>query len=431
MSSSVGTKRAVVLGVEHPRAVAAIQSLGRAGIRVVAVDHDADAIGFSSRYADAKVRVGSDPEETLALLEELGRDGGGVLMPTNDRYLILAAKNHERLSRHFVLTTPPWETLAPLLDVARCYEMAREVGIRTPRTHKPRSEEDLRRVVADLDLDRHEYLLKTMPGSAPADARTGRYTRVAAAGRESIEKDCREIFSRAGEFPAILEVIGGTADRCLGVCMVVDRSQRATVLFTVKRLKLHTYSKGGRFTHPYEMGSNVYCETIHDDEAADAARRLVRRAGYYGPIAVEFRRDPADESLVLVKADPRFVRATNLSRAIGLDMPTGVYDALTGKAVPEERSYRDGVGWIWLTSYLTALYARRSDRRARGELFRLMRNLGRIGAVAHLDARDPAPFLASVGRWGWGMAKSIGRALGRRVTGRRRKPGLVPASGSR
>jgi predicted ATP-grasp superfamily ATP-dependent carboligase len=407
--------RAIVLGVEHPRAVAAVQSLGRAGIRVVAVDHDPEPTGWGSRYLYRKFQVESAPEKAMDFLEDLGRDGGGVLMPTNDHYLILVAKNADRLSRYFAVTTPPWETLGPLMDVARCYAMAREVGIRTPPFLKPQSEDEMRRLIAGLDLDRREYLLKTMPGSAPADARTGRFTKVAGADRASIERDCLEIFSRAGEFPAILEVIGGTADRCLGVCMVVDRNHEAALCFSVRRLRLHTYSKGGRFAHPYEMGSNVYCETIHDAEAEDAAKRLVRRAGYFGPIAVEFRRDPVDESLVLIKADPRFVRATSLSRAIGLDMPTGVYSVFSGRPVSKRGGYPDGVGWIWLTSYMTALFSHRSDRRVRGDLVGLMRNLGRIKAVAYFDSRDPLPFLVSLKRWSSGMAKSIGRALWRRV----------------
>ena len=120
---------------------------------------------------------------------------------------------------------------------------------------------------------------------------------------------------------------------------------------------------------------------------------------------------------MLIKADPRFVRATSLSRAIGLDLPTGVYSVFSGRPVPGGDSYPDGVGWIWLTSYMTALFSHRSDRRVRGELFGLMRNLRKIKAVAYLDPRDPWPFLVSLKRWGWGMTRSILRSLRRRLAG--------------
>jgi predicted ATP-grasp superfamily ATP-dependent carboligase len=388
-------------------------------------------MGLFSRYLSSKFQIDKEPEKALAFLEALGRDGGGMLMPTNDHYLILVSKNLDRLARHFLVTTPPWDALGALMDVTRCYAMAQELGIRTPRFFKPASEQEMRRIVSSLDLERHEYLLKTMPGSVPADPRTGRFTKVAGTDRETIERECLAIFSRAGEFPAILEVVPGTADRCLGVCMVVDQHHEAVLSYSVRRLRLHTYSKGGRFVHPYEMGANVYCETVHDEEAVEAARRLVRRARYLGPIAVEFRRDPTDESLVLIKADPRFVRATSLSTSIGLDLPTAVYDAFSGRPVTGRNSYPDGVAWIWLTSYLTALWANRSDRPLRRELFNLARNLRKIKAVAYLDLRDPRPFLVSLQRWSWKWSTDRFKGLLRRFLNQLRPPVALPASEER
>ena len=61
--------------------------------------------------------------------------------------------------------------------------MARELGIRTPQFFKPESEQDLSRVLSSLDLERHEYLLKTMPGSVPANPAKLRNTRVAGMDR--------------------------------------------------------------------------------------------------------------------------------------------------------------------------------------------------------------------------------------------------------
>ena len=152
-------------------------------------------------------------------------------MPTNDHYLILVAKNR-RLSRHFTVTTPPsGDARAADGRLRAASRWLEKSGFGRLPSSKPESEDEMRRLVAGLDLERHEYLLKTMPGSAPADARTGRFSKVAGADRESIERDCLEIFSRAGEFPAILEVIGGTADRCIGVCMVVDRNHEAAICF--------------------------------------------------------------------------------------------------------------------------------------------------------------------------------------------------------
>ena len=102
-----GDPRAIVLGLEHPRSVAAVHSLARAGIPVVGVDHDPGAVGFASRRLASKFLISREPDKALAFLESLGRDGGGVLMPTNDHYLSLVSRNLDRLSGLFSPTTPP------------------------------------------------------------------------------------------------------------------------------------------------------------------------------------------------------------------------------------------------------------------------------------------------------------------------------------
>ena len=185
----------------------------------------------------------------------------------------------------------------------------------------------------------------------------------------------------------------GESDGCIGVSMVVDRNHEAVVWYCVRRLKLYLYSKNGRFVHPSELGANVHSESVHDDEAVEAAKRFVRQAKCYGMITVEFRRDSTDGSLNLIKADPRPVRATSLSTALGLDVPTALYHVFTDGQVHIPRSYPDGVAWIWLTWYLKALWRNRSNSPVRKELFALLRNFRRIKAFAYLSIADPMPFL--------------------------------------
>jgi len=403
--------RAIILGVEHPRAVAAIQSLGRAGVPIVAVDHNRNALGFFSRYVTETFRITEDHDSALGLIQGLGKEGGGLLIPTNDHYLILASKHFDSLSRHLTLTTPQWDVMEPLMDVAECYRMAREIGLKTPAVLKPNDQAELESFVRSLDFRNQSYLLKTRPGTAPADARTGRFTKVGGSNSLALREDCLEIYKRIGEFPAIAKVVPGGADRCIGVCMVVDRNYEPAVCYCVRRLRLDTYSRGGHFIHPYELGANVYCESIHDDEAVEAAKKLVRKLRYYGPIAVEFRRDSTDESLTLIKADPRLVRATSLSTALRMDIPTTLYRVFVAGKASAPSTYADGVAWIWLSQYLTALWANRANRSILRELLILVKRISNIRAIANLDMRDPIPFLLEQKRWWFRFVKSAARKL--------------------
>src|SRR5688572_11850428 len=152
---------AVVLGVEHPRGVAVVQSLGRLGARVIAAEHQPAALGMHSRFISEKILVPETHEAALQALEafaDRARGARPLLIATNDHYLVLVSRNFERLSRRFIVTTPAWEVLSTLMDKRRCYALASSIGINVPRFFAPSSAADIERVFAGLDFQKHDYL---------------------------------------------------------------------------------------------------------------------------------------------------------------------------------------------------------------------------------------------------------------------------------
>jgi len=408
--------RAIVLGAEHPRALAIIQALGRAGISVVAMDHYPPSLGFWSRYVKEKFQVANAQAAALARLEQLGVAGGGVIIPTNDEYLLLVSKNFDSLSRRFALTTPPWDILEPMIDIPRFYAAARKIGVRTPDFFQPKDAQAMETYVKELDFTHYSYLLKTRPGSVPANYRTGRFSKVAGSSPEEVRENCLEIHRRLGEFPVIVHVIPGEADRCIGVSLVVNKKQEVSVCYCVRRLRLFTYSRGGQFIHPYVLGANVFCESTHDAEAVETAKRLVKHMKYFGTVAMEFRRDSRDESLTLIKADPRPVRATSLAAALGQDLPLSLYQEFTSQKASIASSYPDGIAWVWVSAYLSSVWNNRHNRPILKELFTLVKRIPNIKAVANLDRRDPLPFLVDLKRWCSEFVWSLTRDLFRKST---------------
>src|SRR6266498_1974973 len=71
--------------------LAAIRSLGRAGVRVLAVDHRPSALGFRSRYAERLVCPDPRTDETrfIAFMRALGEV---VVLPTHDKELNALAR---------------------------------------------------------------------------------------------------------------------------------------------------------------------------------------------------------------------------------------------------------------------------------------------------------------------------------------------------
>lgn len=393
--------RALVLGVEHPRGAAVVRSLAKLGIRVDVADHLDVANDYSaytafwrgSRYIRDRCFLSEDQADVVSTLVKSGEKRGGLLVPTNDHYLILVSQHHAALSRVFTVTVPPWEILGPLMDKVEACRLAQESGIDVPRHFKPSTREELDRVLTNLDFAERAYLLKIrMWDMGAADARFTH--RVAHAGTDAatVHARCEEIRKNTGEYPLIEEVVTGGADRCIGVSMIVDRSHEPVLAYCSRRIKLQLYSKG-QFKHPYELGGAAYCESVHDPEAMELATRFVRHARYTGVITVELKRDSIDNRLKFIKADCRFIRATRLSTAIGLDMPTALYQLFSGANVERSypRDYPEGVSWIYLEAYAASIWKNRRDISLVRELWDLAKRLRKVRAGAYFDWRDPSP----------------------------------------
>ena len=397
--ANVRRPKAVILGlIPHPRSIATIRSLGRAGVPLAGLDHEEPPHRSYTRYLKrSNCRILSSLDAVLKALLDGVAEAGSVLIPTSDEYLILLAKNYERLSDRYVVTCPPWRDLELIMNIAECYGLGRKCGIATPEYYVPRNDEELGRVIASLDCSSHSYLVRTMPGAAPANPDSHRYTRVAGTTQAEILETCQEIKQRTGSLPIIVEVVPGEAKDCLGVTLVMDRKGDPVVAYGLQRLSLYTYLSDrcrtpGAITHPYELGALVYCESCYDREAMDKAIALARAAGFFGAITVEFRRNAANNELTLIKCDPRVVRATSLSTALAVDVPQALYEALTDLRSERRLHARDGVGWIWLSQFVEALWSNRDKFEVLRVLLRLVPKFWRIRSFAFLSVTDPLPF---------------------------------------
>lgn len=208
----------------------------------------------------------------------------------------------------------------------------------------------------------------------------------------------------------IQQVVPGDASSAIGVTMVVSPTGDIVLTYCVRRLRLASYRIDTGYVHPYELGAVVWCETTHDDEAVAAARELVRAFRYHGQITVEFRRDSKDGSLYLMKVEPRPVRATSLSSAIGMDIPTILYRVFLGESVQVPEDYPDGVGWLWTAAYGHSLVFNRHHTRR--DILRVLRGSYRIRAFGE-DFADPWPLIGyAAGR----VARRARRLVGRDTT---------------
>jgi predicted ATP-grasp superfamily ATP-dependent carboligase len=130
--------RVLVTDASRGSAISIIRSLGRRGFHVIAADSLPRSPGFYSRYASDRLRYPPPrdaPDATVATLLEAARQRRvDLIVPVTDQVVLPLSDARERFDGVSVLALPESDALASTADKLATLELARGLGIPTPRT---------------------------------------------------------------------------------------------------------------------------------------------------------------------------------------------------------------------------------------------------------------------------------------------------------
>ena len=136
-----GKGTAVVVEVAWVNGLAAIRSLGRQGLRVLAVDNRPYALGLRSRYAEARLAPDplDDEEGFIEALRAIAAETDDVLpvFPTHDEHLNAIARHADALGERYRFPFPSWDVLEQIQSKRHQLETAEAIGVPVPRTLYP------------------------------------------------------------------------------------------------------------------------------------------------------------------------------------------------------------------------------------------------------------------------------------------------------
>jgi predicted ATP-grasp superfamily ATP-dependent carboligase len=305
---------ALVVDVGWVNGLAAIRSLGRAGIPVLAVDHRQSALGFRSRYARPVVSPDPQDEEAfVSFLAGLEVDAPAPVFATHDEPLNAIARGAERLGDKFLYPFPPWEVLARIQTKRGQLEAARAAGVPVPRTAYPASEEEARAAGGELG-----YPVLVKPSSTEGFKR--RF------GRQAFRCDGpREVaaaFTDAEPYePMVQEVVPGGDEELYTLGSYLAADGEALGLFCGRKLR----------QTPPGVGTCRVGEAVWVEEVVEQGLELLRALEHKGLSQVEFKRDRRDGSFKLMEVNPRLWQWHGLASACGVDLPLIAYRDLTGE----------------------------------------------------------------------------------------------------
>jgi D-aspartate ligase len=355
---------AAVVDVGWVNGLAAIRSLGRAGIRVLAVDHRPSALGFRSRYAEPFLSADAhaDPTRFVASIRALGEV---VVFPTHDEQLNLIAQHLGDLQ--VLAPFPDWDILEQVQSKRAQLDQAAAAGVDVPETHYPRTVADARAASEEIGLP---VLVKP---EHPVGFKQ-RFRRQAF--RCETLDEVEDAYTRAEEFGAMVqELIPGGDDTLYTVGSYIARDGRPLGVFSGRKLR----------QTPPGIGTCRVGEAVWVQDAVDAALRLLETFDYFGLSQVEFKRDPRDGKFKLMEINPRLWQWHGLAAACGVDLPRIAYADLVGEKAGEITMNGESKRWaitlmpgerpaFQRPPYVDAVFARDDPKPAAVHLARVVRS---------------------------------------------------------
>lgn len=372
---------AIVLQASGPNALGIIRSLARAGVRVIAGDHDPRALGLLSRYATPALMADplAEPGRFIADLVALARvQGGGVLFPTHDEAVAAIGPHEAELEPVVRRPWSPWTTMSAIIDKEHQHEVARRIGFPVPATVTPEDDADIAALARDL---RFPVILK--PRYSPEFRRRFRAQVLEAADGEELRRQ----WELAAEYrPQLSEVIPGGDDQLWSLGSYRDAGGRPLASFTGRKLR----------QWPPRFGTARAAEGHWDPAYAARGHALLDALGFHGISQLETKRDARDGRDYLIEVNPRSWLWVGLATNCGVNLPYAAWLDAVGRPRTLPDGHRSGLRWILATKHLTG--SLREIRRGEWSVRAFASTVRPPVVDGVLDLRDPRPALALYAR---------------------------------
>ncbi|MGD0675494.1 MAG: carbamoyl-phosphate synthase [Polyangiaceae bacterium] len=304
--------------------LAAARCLGDHKVPVVLVDAERFAPAAWSRHV--ALRESCPPIRPIgrfidSLLAFGSREPGHVLYATCDDLAWTFAERQAELGKYFRLFTPPFETIAQVLDKRALYAACAAVGLDTPRTWFPETDEEVSAVARSA---RMPLIVKPRTQAFFTSSRKGFCVTSSAELGASYSAFARDNVYEPGTVARDARLW-----RPMIQALCEDEPIYSVSGFCDPRRDLFV-ARGSRkmLQWPRRAGVGIAFESAPlDRRLAEGTRRLCEATGFFGVFEAEFV--DSGHGMQLIDFNPRFFGQLGFDVARGLPSPHFVYLAAT------------------------------------------------------------------------------------------------------
>src|SRR5579859_6751920 len=307
-----------------------------------------------------------------------------VLFATSDWFARFLSNRQEELKDRFLFHWVPPALFTTIVDKGTMVRFCEGAGIKVPRTHITRPEDDMAQVARgfvypSLIKPIHRYTAgfpvetaKVLVAKSPAEAEAffAKYPQMKGA-------------------TLMQELIEGADDQVFQYTALVNTEGKIAAEATVRKLR----------QFPAGYGSMCYGQTEKNDALAVEGRKLILALGYRGLGSLEFKYRQRDGGYYFIEMNTRLPWYNGLFADAGVNLPYLAYlDLASGLSEHNAAGYAppqqlDGTTWVGYHNYAACFREIKSTNPISRMTF--------LGHVAHAksygwwNSADPKPFLAS------------------------------------
>jgi predicted ATP-grasp superfamily ATP-dependent carboligase len=381
----------LVLDANQRSALAAIRSLGRRGLRVIAGDHVTPTLGAASRYAAASIKYADPGLSATRFIEEIAaavrRFDIDTVLPATDLTTMLLVSQPECIGRAR-LATPSPSSYETLTDKRALVELAQSVAVATPDTRVARTAAEIRDAAAEFG---YPLVLK------PARSRYITGDRVVSTSVRILHSpvelpDAIDALHYLADLPCLVQrYIPGYGAGIFAIC----GPDGPVAWFAHKRIR----------EKPPWGGVSVLSESVEVDSGMQAmAARLLSASHWVGVAMIEFRVTP-EGAPYLMEVNGRLWGSLQLAIDSGVDFPWLLYQLVNGHPADAGGPYRRGRRLRWLLGDVDNLILQVRSKNS-GAVGKLAAAVTFLGSSFDLRARqevfrwsDPGPGLREARSW--------------------------------
>ena len=337
---------AIILDCHLKSALAAIRSLGRRGIRVIAGSYRPAAMGFFSQYVRERFLYPSPLANHDAFVECVRRQAGSfgrpILLTFSDSTLLPLLSVAHRDRAWTWLVPDAMNSLDLAFDKFKTLELARELGIQVPDTYLGAMGTSF-----PIFLKSHGWPLVVKPRRTVYwhGNRGVQGSAVFAISADDLASRYSAAVRNTGVFPLVQEYVSGEEASVQFLCRQGD------VLAACANRRLRSVNPIGGPGALKETVPLSYCGL------GELGRRLASALKWSGPMMVEFKIDRATSIPKLMEINGRFWGSLPLAIFAGADFPYLYYRVAQGLEVEPSGTYTEGIASRHFMSDLKHLHA--------------------------------------------------------------------------